>query len=93
MLEKNVEDYLVDQVKLAGGEVRKLRWIGRVGAPDRLVMLNGAHFVEVKRPGKMLEAHQEREHERMDERGCSVWCVTTFEQVDFFIKTVMGIRL
>lgn len=39
MRESQIEDYLVERVKALGGEVRKVRWIGRNGAPDRLVML------------------------------------------------------
>lgn len=39
MRERDVEDYLVERVKALGGEVRKVKWIGRHGAPDRLVML------------------------------------------------------
>lgn len=37
--ERDIEKYLVDRVKAMGGEVRKVSWIGRRGAPDRLVML------------------------------------------------------
>lgn len=39
MRERDIEDYLVKRVKAMGGEVRKVQWIGRIGAPDRLVML------------------------------------------------------
>lgn len=39
MLERDIERYLVKRVKALGGEVRKVQWIGRKGAPDRLVML------------------------------------------------------
>ncbi len=39
MLERDVEEYLVKRVKALGGEVRKVKWIGRNGAPDRVVML------------------------------------------------------
>jgi hypothetical protein len=39
MRESTIEDYLVERVKSLGGEVRKVKWIGRHGAPDRLVML------------------------------------------------------
>ena len=39
MRESEIEKYLVKQVKAAGGEVRKVKWIGRRGAPDRLAML------------------------------------------------------
>ncbi|HNB05035.1 MAG TPA: hypothetical protein PKV97_03825 [Thauera aminoaromatica] len=37
--ERDIERHLVLRVKAAGGEVRKVQWIGRRGAPDRLVML------------------------------------------------------
>lgn len=39
MLEAKVEEFLVKRVKALGGEVRKVKWIGRKSAPDRLVML------------------------------------------------------
>lgn len=37
--ERDIEAHLVKSVKALGGEVRKVQWIGRRGAPDRLVML------------------------------------------------------
>lgn len=37
--ERDIERHLVKRVKELGGEVRKVQWIGRSGAPDRLVML------------------------------------------------------
>lgn len=39
MRESQIEKYLVKRVKELGGEVRKVQWIGRRAAPDRLVML------------------------------------------------------
>lgn len=39
MHERDIERHLVKRVKEIGGEVRKVQWIGHVGAPDRLVML------------------------------------------------------
>lgn len=39
MRERDIERHLVEHVKALGGEVRKVKWIGRRGAPDRLVML------------------------------------------------------
>lgn len=88
MRERDVEAYLVKQVKAAGGEVRKLRWIGRRGAPDRLVLLRGAHFVELKRPGEKLEDHQDREHNRMRKNDVFPWVLDTFEAVDAFMRVV-----
>jgi hypothetical protein len=37
--ESDIERHLVQRVKALGGEVRKVQWIGRRGAPDRLVMV------------------------------------------------------
>ena len=45
MRESQIEKYLVAQVKALGGEVRKVQWIGRRGAPDRLVMLPGWRYM------------------------------------------------
>jgi hypothetical protein len=39
MRESQIEAYLVKRVKALGGEVRKVQWVGRRGAPDRLVMV------------------------------------------------------
>lgn len=39
MRESEIEKYLVKRVKELGGEVRKVKWIGRMGAPDRVVWL------------------------------------------------------
>lgn len=39
MRESDIEQYLVKRVKAMGGEVRKVKWIGRAKAPDRVVML------------------------------------------------------
>lgn len=47
MRESDIEKHLVKRVKELGGEVRKVQWIGRVGAPDRLVMLPQRPWVDV----------------------------------------------
>lgn len=39
MRERNVEAYLRRRVKSLGGEIRKVKWIGRANAPDDRVML------------------------------------------------------
>lgn len=67
MKERDIERYLVAQVKARGGEVRKLVWPGRKYAPDRVAMLpvregsklmggtliypNEALWIELKAPG------------------------------------------
>lgn len=37
--ERDIEKYLIAAVKKIGGETRKVKWIGRRGAPDRRVMI------------------------------------------------------
>lgn len=93
--ERDVERYLVQRVKALGGEVRKVQWIGRRGAPDRIVMLPeylmpcGQNirrarliWVELKAPGKPAEAYQLREHERIRKMGQRVEVVDSYARVD-----------
>ncbi len=84
MKESEIEAYLVRQVKAAGGEVRKCAWVGRRGAPDRLVMLPGrpATYVELKAPGKLPGQLQVREHARLRELGQYVVVIDSTTGVD-----------
>jgi hypothetical protein len=101
MRESEIEAYLVARVKDLGGEVRKVKWIGRRGAPDRLVMLPGivresarrpvvvtdrTIWVELKAPGVKPEPHQVREHERMRAMGQRVEVVDSLERVDEVLR-------
>lgn len=92
MKESVIEKHLVKRVKELGGEVRKVQWIGRRGAPDRLVMLphdptynipHGASvWVELKAPGVSPEPYQLREHERMRKMGLCVEVIDSIEGVE-----------
>lgn len=84
MRESEIETYLVLRVKGMGGEVRKVRWVGRNGAPDRLVMLpdRPALWIELKAPGEKPRPHQVREHERMRRMGQVVAVVDSLDGVD-----------
>lgn len=88
MRESKVEEHLVAVVERLGGEVRKVQWIGRRGAPDRLCLVAGVGeiWVELKRPGKDAEEHQHREHERMRRLGCHVVVLNSIELIDEFFK-------
>lgn len=89
-LEEVVEEYFCRSVEEAGGEVRKVSWLGRRGAPDRLALLPGwSCFVELKRPGKLPEGHQLREHKRMRDAGLNVEVIDSRGAVDAFIKLFM----
>lgn len=89
MRERDIEKHLVERVKALGGEVRKVQWIGRRGAPDRLVMLPAskapwwpAIWVELKAPGVKPEAYQLREHARMSALGQYVIVIDSIEGVE-----------
>ena len=87
-----IEAYLVDQVKALGGEVRKVQWIGRKGAPDRLIWWDFPHvaFIEVKAPGVGIDHRslQGREIARMRRDGWPVYVVNSREQVDRVVYAV-----
>lgn len=90
--ESDIEKYLVKRVKALSGEVRKVSWLGRSGAPDRLVMLPErgdlleweaeSFWIELKAPGKKAEPHQLREHERMRKMGQRVVVIDSLAGVD-----------
>lgn len=93
MRERDIEAYLVKCVKELGGEVRKVSWVGRRGAPDRLVMLpfhtrSGRWaacptiWVELKAPGQRAKAHQAREHKRMAKMGQRVVVIDSLAAVE-----------
>lgn len=89
MRESDIEDYLVKRVKEHGGECRKVKWIGRIGAPDRLVMLpyckqtqHSPIWVELKASGEKARPSQLREHERMRALGQRVLVIDSLEGVE-----------
>lgn len=95
MREAEVEAHLVKRVRELGGEVRKVQWIGRNGAPDRLVMLppelkdgratSPAYrtiWVELKAPGQKAKPHQVREHARMTAMGQRVLVIDSIDGVE-----------
>jgi hypothetical protein len=92
MLERNVEDYFVEQVEAHGGIQRKVKWLGRRAAPDRFVKFLGAPavLVELKRPGKTARPEQEREHARLRAVGVDVRVIDTKQAVDNFIRDMVG---
>lgn len=101
--EGKVEDYLVAQCEKHGALVRKLAYIGRRGAPDRMAIWPAVQdpvdccaretpvdFVELKAPGKKPDAHQEREHKRLRDLDCNVFVIDSKETVDKYIAMRTG---
>lgn len=85
--ERDIEAALVKQVEAAGGKIRKVRWLGRDGAPDRRVL--GIAWVEVKRPGGVLSPRQVREIDEMRKCGERVVVISTFKEIDDFVRSIV----
>jgi hypothetical protein len=90
MIEQTIEDYFVKRVEETGGEVRKVDFPGRRGAPDRLAgWPNGNHgLVEMKRPKGRADAHQLREHSRLRIIGLRVTIISTMDGVDTYVDAM-----
>ena len=83
MRESQIENRLVQKVKALGGEVRKVKWIGRNSAPDRVVMLpDNTFWAELKAPGEAPTKAQSREHERMRKMGQRVEIIDSLERIE-----------
>lgn len=89
MRESMVEDYLRTVVKDFGGEIRKVKWIGRANAPDDRVMLKRAAWCECKATGEVPRPAQLREFNRMREHGEIVYVVDSFNAVDAMVKELL----
>lgn len=88
MRESDIEAYLMKCVKHAGGETRKVNWIGRKDAPDRLVMLKGrGFFAELKAPGKEPMLPQRLEHDRLRRAGFVVHVIDSFLAAERALET------
>jgi len=89
MRESDVEKYLVKRVKELGGEIRKVKWVGRRGAPDRFVMVYGLNFfVELKAPGEKPRPEQVREIELLKTREVGVYVLDSIDAVDRLLDTM-----
>ena len=84
--EKSVEDYLRDEVMKHGGICVKLDPNLYPGITDRLVILDGAVFVECKRPrGGRLAQKQIAFRQKCVDNGAEWRLISTKAEVDDFI--------
>lgn len=65
---------VVRRAERAGYYVRKVSWVGRNGAPDRLFARKdrGQVYIEFKAPGEVPRRLQREEHKAMREAGIEV---------------------
>ena len=86
--ENRVERYLDSEIKRIGGLTRKWVSPGHDGVPDRIVILNGVSFVEVKTTDGVLSTTQMREHARLTGAGARVFTVYGEKGVDEYVRTI-----
>lgn len=86
--EKQVERNFVKAVKEAGGLAMKFVSPGRVGVPDRIVLLPGgrAVFAEIKRPGGKLRKAQEEAHREIRAKGFPVCVIRSDTDIRTFCE-------
>ncbi|GIN37813.1 PDDEXK family nuclease [Heyndrickxia oleronia] len=90
MRERDIENYLRDQVKKIKGRAYKFESPGNAGVPDRLVILPGGkvYFIELKAPGKKSRPLQVTQQRKIASLGCTVLEIDSLEKVDDFIAKV-----
>lgn len=85
--EEHVEGYLRRRVEAAGGTCPKWVAPGKVGVPDRIVVLLGrVVFVETKAPGGKPRPIQLARHRELRAAGADVRVIDTRDQVDDLIR-------
>ena len=80
--EGKVELAIEAEAKAQGGEYRKLKFIARNGAPDKMCLLPGGivAFIEAKAPGEKPERHQIMEMNSMRALGVRCTWVNSKEE-------------
>ena len=88
--ERDLEAYLVKRCKQIGLLQRKVQWVGRAGAPDRVIFGPGrrAIWVELKSLHGKVSVLQEREHARLRALGQPVFEVRTRERLEEVLEYV-----
>lgn len=91
--ERDVVDYLKKRVEQEGGDLRKCKWEGRVGAPDWFIMLDDQYWVETKRPKRgRVSGGQKNEHKVFAKHGIKVWLIKNFAEVDAFVRHILYMK-
>jgi hypothetical protein len=90
MREKNIEKYLGEKVKEAGGLYWKFVSPGVNGVPDRIVILNGVvAFVELKAPGKYPRVLQRYRHDQLRQNKQLVYIIDNKADADNMMEAML----
>ena len=87
-VEADIELAAVAWAKANGVFCRKVQWIGRRNAPDRLFGVRHGVFVEFKRPGARLRMGQLKEIDRM--RAAGIEAHGPVDSFALFLKIMEG---
>ncbi len=92
MRERDIEAYLRDRAKAAGGKAYKWTSPGNNGVPDRMVLLPGGRiaFAELKAPGKKPTPLQVAQHRYINSLGLPVTVIDSREGVDALIARMQS---
>ena len=90
MTEKDVEQSLVNSVKMAGGLALKFVSPGVNGVPDRLILLPGGHmaFAELKAPGQTPRPLQQHRIGELRQLGFRVYIIDDINQIGGVLNEV-----
>lgn len=92
MLEKELERYLVKEIKKRGGRAYKFISPGNDGVPDRIVIMPGCVpvFVELKTESGRLTELQRVQINRLEELEQDVWILHGKIAVDNFLWSMVN---
>lgn len=92
MLERVIESRLRQEAKKRGGMALKFVSPGMNGVPDRIVLLPGGKvaFVELKAPGKMPRALQEKRMGQLRKLGFLVYVLDGTERIGGILDEIQG---
>lgn len=94
MLEKQIEKFLVDEVRKMGGIAYKFVSPGNDGVPDRIVVIDGhVIFVELKTETGKLTEIQKRQIERLKKCGAKVEVLKGADDVKNFLDMLRNITI
>ena len=91
MEEKQIESYLVKEVKNSGGICEKWN-SGSSGWPDRICLLPDGKiaFVELKAPGKKPRALQISRHKKLRQLGFKVYVIDDKKQIGEILNDIQS---
>ncbi|MDO4306877.1 MAG: VRR-NUC domain-containing protein [Eubacteriales bacterium] len=92
MLESVIESRLRQEAKKRGGMALKFVSPGMNGVPDRIVLLPGGKmaFVELKAPGKVPRALQEKRIWQLRRLGFLVYVLDGTERIGGILDEIQG---